>query len=133
MTEEETGWKMIHGDVFRSPEGLSIFSAFIGSGAQIFSTVFILLICVLIGVFKATKRGALLTAVILIYAMCGITGGVVAGRIFKQLKGRNWVWNVVLTATVFPIPLAAVFTWVNTIAWNSNSTAALPYTTIVVS
>jgi Endomembrane protein 70 len=124
---------MIHGDVFRSPQHLNLFSAFVGSGAQVFATVLLLLVCVLIGVFKATKRGALLTAVILIYAICGVIGGIVAGRIFKQLKGKNWVWNVVLTASVFPVPLGIVFTWVNTIAWNRESTAALPFTTIVVS
>ena len=124
---------MIHGDVFRSPQSLSIFTALIGSGAQIFSTVLLLLICVLIGVFKATKRGALLTAVILIYALCGVIGGIVAARIFKQLKGKYWVWNVVLTASVFPVPLGIVFTWVNSVAWNRESTAALPTTTIMVS
>lgn len=123
---------MIHGDVFRSPEQLNLFSALIGSGAQIFSTVLLLLVCVLIGVFKATKRGALLTAVILIYAVSGIVGGIVAGRIFKQLKGKNWVWNIVLTASVFPIPLCIIFSWVNTVAWNRKSTAALPFTTIMV-
>jgi uncharacterized membrane protein YfcA len=77
---------MIHGDVFRSPPLISLFTAFIGSGAQIFSTVLILLCCVLIGVFKATKRGALLTAVILIYALCALIGGIVAGRLFKQVN-----------------------------------------------
>ena len=132
LTEEETGWKMIHGDVFRSPQLLNLFAAFVGSGAQIFATVLILLTCVLVGVFKATKRGALLTAVILIYALCGVAGGIVSGRIFKQLKGKNWVWNVMLTATAFPVPLAAVFSWVNTVAWSSKSTAALPVTTIVL-
>lgn len=123
---------MIHGDVFRSPEQLNLFSALIGSGAQIFSTVLLLLVCVLIGVFKATKRGALLTAVILIYAVSGIVGGIVAGRIFKQLKGKNWVWNIVLTASVFPVPLGIIFSWVNSVAWNRESTAALPFTTIMV-
>jgi len=130
LTEEETGWKMIHGDVFRAPAHLNLFTALVGSGAQIFATVTILLVCVLVGVFKATKRGAILTAVIVIYALCGLAGGLVAGRIFKQLKGKNWVWNVVLTSLVFPLPLGVVFSWVNTVAWNSSSTAALPVTTI---
>lgn len=133
LAEEETGWKMIHGDVFRNPNHLNLFVAFIGSGAQIFFTIFALLLCVVIGVFKATRRGALLTAAILIYALCGLVGGMVAGRLYRQLKGSNWVWNTVLTASVFPVPLGAVFTYVNVVAWNSNSTAALPYTTIGVS
>ena len=54
----------------------------------------------------------------------------VSGRLFKQLKGKNWVWNIVLTTGLFPAPLLLVFSVVNTIAWNSNSTAALPFTTI---
>jgi MFS family permease len=132
LTEEETGWKMIHGDVFRCPPHISIFAAFMGSGAQIFFTVLVLLISVVLGVFKVTRRGALLTAAIVIYAVCGIFGGMVAGRLFKQLKGKNWVWNVVLTSAILPVPLGLVFSVVNTVAWNSNSTAALPITTIMV-
>lgn len=132
LTEEESGWKMIHGDVFRPPPFLNFYCAFIGAGAQIFGTVLILLICVLIGAFKVTKRGALLTSMILIYALCALLGGLVAGRTFKQLKGKNWVWNVILTASIFPIPLSIVFSWVNTVAWNYESTAALPVTTIGV-
>lgn len=130
LTEEETGWKMIHGDVFRAPPYINLFCAFIGAGAQIFATVLILLSAVLIGAFKVTKRGALLTAMILIYALCALFGGLISARIFKQLKGKNWVWNVVLTAIMLPVPLGIVFAWVNTIAWNHESTAAIPVTTI---
>lgn len=123
---------MIHGDVFRNPDHLNLFVAFIGSGAQIFCTIFVLLFAVVLGVFKATRRGALLTAAILIYALCGIFGGLVSGSLYRQLKGNNWAWNTILTAAVFPVPFAIVFSWVNTVAWTSNSTAALPATTIAV-
>ncbi len=133
LAEEETGWKMIHGEVFRPPPLLNIFCAVIGSGAQLFFTVFFLLISVLIGAFKATRRGALLTAGIMIFAVCGIFGGIIAGRLFKQLNGKNWAWNTILTATILPLPLGLVFTAVNSIAWSYNSTAALPFTTIMVS
>ena len=98
IVEEEPGWKLIHGDVFRAPKVLSLFCALVGSGAQIFSTMFILLLCVIMGAFKLTKRGALLTAMILIYALCAFIGGLVSARLYKQLKGKNWAWNVVLNA-----------------------------------
>ena len=124
---------MIHGDVFRVPPFLNIFTAMIGAGAQMFFTVLILLCAVVIGAFKATRRGALLTAGIIIFAMCGLMGGLISGRLFKQLHGKNWAWNTILTASIFPVPLSAVFAVVNTIAWNYNSTAALPITTILVS
>ena len=123
---------MRHGDVFRPPQQLDLFIAFLGSGAQIFATILILLFSVLIGVFKATRRGALLTWLISIYACCALLGGIVSGRVFKQLRGRNWAWNSVLTASVLPVPLCVVFFWVNSVAWGSNSTAALPLTTILI-
>lgn len=123
---------MIHGDVFRTPSHLSFLTALVGAGAQLFATVLILLACVLLGAFKATRRGALLTALIGIFALCGLFGGMVSGRLFKQLKGANWVWNLVLTSLVFPFPLFVVFTWVNSVAWSHESTAALPLTTIML-
>lgn len=33
---EETGWKLIHGDVFRPPKNSRLFAAVVGSGIQIF-------------------------------------------------------------------------------------------------
>lgn len=33
---EETGWKLVHGDVFRPPRNSRLFAAVIGSGIQIF-------------------------------------------------------------------------------------------------
>ncbi|CAL9760729.1 unnamed protein product, partial [Musa acuminata subsp. burmannicoides] len=35
VNQEETGWKYIHGDVFRFPKRKSLFSAFIGSSTQL--------------------------------------------------------------------------------------------------
>lgn len=35
-TLEETGWKLVHGDVFRPPKHPRLFAALIGSGIQIF-------------------------------------------------------------------------------------------------
>lgn len=132
ITEEETGWKMIHGDVFRTPYSVSLLCASVGAGAQMLFTVMILLSCVLMGAFKATRRGAILTAFIAIYSLCAVFGGLVSGRLFKQLKGTNWVWNLVLTSMVFPGPLFLVFSWVNSVAWAHQSTAALPLTTILL-
>ena len=33
--QEETGWKYIHGDVFRYPSHKSLFCAVLGSGTQL--------------------------------------------------------------------------------------------------
>jgi len=35
IVEEESGWKLIHGDVFRFPPHINLFSALMGSGTQV--------------------------------------------------------------------------------------------------
>lgn len=35
-TLEETGWKLVHGDVFRPPKHTKLLASLVGSGLQIF-------------------------------------------------------------------------------------------------
>lgn len=42
-TIEETGWKLVHGDVFRPPKYPRLFAAVIGSGIQIFFMALIII------------------------------------------------------------------------------------------
>lgn len=50
-TLEETGWKLVHGDVFRPPRHPRLFAAIIGSGIQIFFMALIT-ICKYTRIFK---------------------------------------------------------------------------------
>jgi hypothetical protein len=86
MEEEETGWKLIHGDVFRYPKAINLFSALLGSGAQLCCTTFILLVCAIVGLFRPTKRGAILTAMIVIYVLTSVVGGFVSARFYRQVR-----------------------------------------------
>ena len=132
IVEEESGWKLIHGDVFRFPSHINLFAAVMGSGVQLCVTTFLLLICALSGVFRATKRGSILTALILIYVLTSFVSGFVSARLYKQLGGKNWTWNIITAALVFPGPLAIVWSFLNSVAWSQASTAALPAATILI-
>lgn len=132
MGEEESGWKLIHGDVFRFPSHRNAFAALVGAGGQLCCTTFLLLFCAITGFFKPTKRGAILTSMIVLYALTSFIGGFIGARLYRQFEGLNWVWNTVLTALVFPAPLVAIFMWVNTVAWNRGSSAALPWHTVII-
>mmetsp|Transcript_26490 Transcript_26490/g.82733 ORF Transcript_26490/g.82733 Transcript_26490/m.82733 type:complete len:600 (+) Transcript_26490:2207-4006(+) len=132
LNEDETGWKLINGDVFRTPQFPLLLSAVSGAGAQLCATVVLVLIAALCGMFRATKRGAVVTAFLVAYSITAFLGGLVAGRLYRQLDGRNWVWNIVCTYLVFPAPLFVVFCFVNTTALAHGSLAALPVTTILV-
>ena len=55
MGEEESGWKLIHGDVFRFPSNTNLFAALVGAGGQLCCTTFLLLLCAITGFFRPTK------------------------------------------------------------------------------
>jgi hypothetical protein len=130
--EEETGWKLINGDVFRFPPLCSCLSALIGAGAHLFCVTFLLLICAITNCFVPTKRGAILTAMIILYACTAPVGGFVSGRLFRQLGGDAWLANALFAALVFPVPLALVFVWVNSVALAHGSSAALPAVAVII-
>lgn len=82
----------------------------------------------------------------------------VSARLYRQLKGTNWVWNIMMCAGAFPrtcfvrrslslgdpsltiapscclctVPLLSVFAFLNTVAIGHSSTAALPFGTIMI-
>eukprot|EP00937_MAST-01D_sp_MAST-1D-sp2_P005126 g5126.t1 len=130
--EEETGWKLLHGDVFRFPARASLFCAFVGTGVHLFVVTFVLLVLALTSVFNAAKRGSVMTATIIIYSLTSGVGGFVSARLYRQMGGLNWVWNVVLNVLAFPAPLMLIFSFLNTVAIINTSTAALPFGTIIV-
>eukprot|EP00968_Pinguiococcus_pyrenoidosus_P009866 scaffold770_cov255-Pinguiococcus_pyrenoidosus.AAC.19 len=132
LAEDESGWKLINGDVFRVPPYTLLLSAASGAGAQLCTTVLLVLLSALLGIFRPTKRGAILTSFLVMYSLTAFVGGLVAGRLYKQLDGRNWVWNIICTYLIFPLPLFLVFCFVNTLALVHGSMAAMPITTIIV-
>ena len=133
--EEETGWKLLHGDVFRLPTMLSVFCAFVGTGAQLFSLIVFLLILAIMNTFYPGNRGAMYTAAIVLYALTAGTAGFVSAHLFGRLTGSQagqWAWNLVLSGLLFPAPLFLMFCFLNTVAIAYSSQTALPFGTILV-
>ena len=131
-SEEESGWKLIHGDVFRMPKHEMLFSAFLGSGAQLFVTTFALFTMIILGIFNPIKRGNTAQVLSLLYILTSGIGGYISARHYKQMGGENWVWNIVLCATVYSGPFIVLFIVLNSVAFGFASTAALPFGTIMV-
>eukprot|EP01113_Clastostelium_recurvatum_P047774 TRINITY_DN857_c0_g1_i1.p1 TRINITY_DN857_c0_g1~~TRINITY_DN857_c0_g1_i1.p1 ORF type:complete len:600 (+),score=185.13 TRINITY_DN857_c0_g1_i1:51-1850(+) len=129
--QEDYGWKLIHGDVFRFPPHKNLFSAFLGIGAQFFMVVLFILLFALQGMFYPGSGGNMYTAAIVLYALTASISGFVAARMYKQLNGERWAWNIILTAALFAAPLFLVFSYVNTVAIYYHVTVSMPFLTIL--
>ncbi|KAK9841340.1 hypothetical protein WJX74_004155 [Apatococcus lobatus] len=129
---EETGWKYIHGDVFRPPPHLNLFCACVGTGTQMFVLTLCIFGLALIGMYYPYNRGALLTSCVVLYALTSGIAGYTAAVCYRILGGTNWVRNVVLTVALFCGPMLITFSVLNTVAIVYRTTAALPFGTICI-
>eukprot|EP01025_Chloroclados_australasicus_P067971 TRINITY_DN9428_c0_g2_i6.p1 TRINITY_DN9428_c0_g2~~TRINITY_DN9428_c0_g2_i6.p1 ORF type:complete len:612 (-),score=31.13 TRINITY_DN9428_c0_g2_i6:482-2317(-) len=130
--EAETGWKYVHGDVFRFPNDIQLFSAFMGTGVQLMVIAFSVFLFAFVGMYYPYNRGEVLASTIVLYAFTAGVAGYVSGAYYKMMGGVYWVKNVLLTASVFCGPVLITFSVLNTVAILQGSTAALPFGTIVI-
>ena len=128
--EDEVGWKLVHGDVFRAPNQLILLSAAIGNGTQIFVLVVSLLLLLLAGTFYPGTRGSLYLSAVILYALTSIIAGYTSTYFYLQLNGTKWAIQSVVTACLFAIPFFMTFCIINTVAWSYGSSSALPAQTI---
>ncbi|KAI4298974.1 hypothetical protein L6164_032477 [Bauhinia variegata] len=128
---EESGWKLVHGDVFRPPHNLVILSAVVGTGAQLALLVLLVILLAIVGMLYV-GRGAIVTTFIVCYALTSFISGYVNGGMYSRNGGKNWIKSMILTASLFPFMCFGIGFILNTIAIFYGSLAAIPFGTMVV-
>ncbi|XP_057430198.1 transmembrane 9 superfamily member 1-like [Lotus japonicus] len=128
---EESGWKLVHGDVFRPPRYLILLSAVVGIGAQLATLVLLVILLAIVGMLYV-GRGTIVTTFIVCYALTSFIAGYVSGGMYSRNGGKNWIKSMILTASLFPFLCFGIGFILNTIAIFYGSLAAIPFGTIVV-
>ncbi|KAJ6655895.1 hypothetical protein lerEdw1_004665 [Lerista edwardsae] len=108
-TMEESGWKLVHGDVFRPPQYPMILSSMLGSGIQLFCMILIVIFVAMLGMLSPSSRGALMTTACFLFMFMGVFGGFSAGRLYRTLKGHRWKKGAFCVP--FPTMLALLCMW----------------------
>ncbi|XP_062087679.1 transmembrane 9 superfamily member 7 [Humulus lupulus] len=128
--QEETGWKLVHGDAFRAPINSSLLCVYVGTGVQIFAMTLVTMIFALLGFLSPSNRGGLMTAMVLLWVFMGLFAGYSSARLYKMFKGTEWKRNTLKTAFMFPGILFAVFFVLNALIWGEQSSGAVPFGTM---
>ncbi|CAF4602173.1 unnamed protein product [Rotaria sp. Silwood1] len=129
--QEESGWKLVHGDVFRPPSKGMLLSVLVGNGVQIAIMSLITLILACLGFLSPSSRGALMTCAIVCYVLLGTPAGYTSARFYKMFGGGNWKKNVLMTAIACPGVIFSIFFILNIVLWANGSSAAIPFTTFI--
>ena len=125
---EESGWKMVSGDVFRAPEGALSLAMNFGSGVQIFASGTITLIFATFGFLSPASRGSLLTAALILYLLMSVAAGFSSVWIWGAMNRSHEGWHKVCwrTACFFPGVTVAVLSLLNLFLWATGSSGAIP-------
>ncbi|PRP81375.1 hypothetical protein PROFUN_11062 [Planoprotostelium fungivorum] len=128
---EETGWKLVHGDVFRPPVRPMLLSVLLGSGVQIFGMTLITMIVAALGFLSPANRGGLISSMVVLFVIMGIFAGYFSTRNFRMLKGNSWKKNTIFTALSFPGTVFTIFFILNMIMRVKGSSGAVPVVTLL--
>ncbi|PIO23161.1 hypothetical protein AB205_0040540 [Aquarana catesbeiana] len=111
-TMEESGWKLVHGDVFRPPQYPMILSSLLGSGIQLFCMVLIVIFVAMLGMLSPSSRGALMTTACFLFMFMGTDGSVTFSSLDK-------------TATLYPGVVFSICFVLNCFIWGKHSSGAV--------
>ncbi|EGS21880.1 uncharacterized protein CTHT_0037530 [Thermochaetoides thermophila DSM 1495] len=130
--QEDSGWKLVHGDVFRTPSRPLLLSVLLGNGAQLFGMAGLTIVFALLGFLSPSNRGSLGTIMILLYTVLGSVGGYTSARMYKSMGGEQWKTCIVLTPLLVPGIVFATFFLLDLFLWAKQSSGAVPFTTMLV-
>ncbi|SCV04344.1 LAMI_0H15368g1_1 [Lachancea mirantina] len=128
--QEETGWKLIHGDVFRSPRKALLLSVLVGSGAQLFSMAAVTVLFAAFGLLSPSFRGSLTTVMFILYSLFGFFGSFTSMATYKFFGGQLWKVNMILTPILVPGSLFGCMLALNFFLIFVHSSGAIPFGTM---
>jgi transmembrane 9 superfamily member 2/4 len=127
---EETGWKLVHGDVFRAPQGASWLAVLVGTGVQLLVMAGATVTFALLGFLSPANRGGLVTAILLLFVFAGAFAGHASARLYKSFRGEEWKKTTVRTALAYPGAVSCVFLILDFLVWGQKSSGAVPFGTL---
>lgn len=144
---EDSGWKQVHGDVFRAPKFLPLLAAILGTGWQVVTLVMGVVLFAVAGPLHGEvheERGEVLTAILVFYSLSSIIAGYASGSYFKLYyattsSGRSktgvigesgatqWQLTMALTVLLLPSVLGSALSILNGIALVYGTIYYIPF------
>jgi len=132
ILEDITGWKLVHGDVFRAPVNGSLLAPLVGSGMQLVFMCIGLLLLSCFGILNPSLRGGYINYGVALFVIAGLFSGYFSGRVYKTFGGQRWQKNVLVTSTLIPGLLFCTIFILNLFVWAQASSTAIPFGTLIV-
>jgi len=135
-----TGWKLVHGDVFRPPPHTAIFTPLIGNGAQLLVVCIGLVVFSAFGILNPSYRGGFMSFGLFLFFFASYFSGYASTRLHVLLEkitnnseapSTSWLRNALFNAIFLPSYFLSILLSTNLILWSQSSSNALPFSTIL--
>ena len=103
--EDTTGWKLLHGDVFRAPPHGGLLAPLIGSGMQLVFMATGLLVLSCLGILNPSFRGGFVSVGMGLFIFAGLFSGYFSARVYKTFGGLDWRKNMLMVSAFRPGPV----------------------------
>lgn len=100
--QEDYGWRLVHGEVFRRPRHRMLLSVCVGTGSQLIVMSAATLLFALLGFVSPSSRGSLSAIILGLYMVTGGIAGYVSSIAYASFEGQDWKKNALATAVGFP-------------------------------
>lgn len=141
---EDSGWKQVHGDVFRAPTFLPLFSALVGTGWQLVILTLGVISFAVLGPLHGEvheERGEVMQSIIICYSLSSIVSGYTSGKYFKSYyptvarrgkeSGSQWQQAMAMTVLMLPTVTVSIFAALNGVSLYYGTINSIPFMVIV--
>ena len=141
---DDSGWKQVHGDVFRAPFLLPIFAALLGTGWQLVTLTLGVILYAVMGPLHGQvheERGEVLHAILVCYSLSSIVSGYTSGQFFKQYYPTTarknpastsmWQATMALTVVMLPTVVVSILSFLNAVSLSYGTINTIPFLVIV--
>eukprot|EP00211_Chloroparvula_japonica_P001496 CAMPEP_0119127560 /NCGR_PEP_ID=MMETSP1310-20130426/6065_1 /TAXON_ID=464262 /ORGANISM="Genus nov. species nov., Strain RCC2339" /LENGTH=583 /DNA_ID=CAMNT_0007117831 /DNA_START=120 /DNA_END=1871 /DNA_ORIENTATION=+ len=104
---DETGWKLVHGDVFRRPVARVALCVAVASGSNLFAALLVGFLFALADVLLTTGVGTL-TVLSTAFILCSPLAGYVAAQLHDVVGARRYMVCLVSTAFAYPFSMGVL-------------------------
>ena len=131
--DDMTGWKYVHGDVFRPPRYAPFLCICVGSGMQVLVMAGLTQVFALVGFLSPANRGGLLTALLSLWVLSSSVSGFVSAKLYSAIDTGTPRRAVTFgTAFLFPGITFGIFFLLNIAMWVVGSSGGVPFTTLLL-
>ncbi|EPY21892.1 endosomal integral membrane protein [Strigomonas culicis] len=124
-------WKLVQGDVFRTPPHPVLFASLVGAGVQLCSMVVFTFVCSAIGLLHPSQRGVLLTGFVFTYIFSSSICGFVVARLLKLFKVQSNI-RALIASLVLPFMIMVVYVVLNGIQLFKHTSMSSPFSATVL-